>query len=377
VKNPSTGFICTCLLVLAGTLPGRAQEQKPNPQLTQQTAPVADTPDPQAATPQTPAPQTPAAPQPGPAQQATPQQAPTQQTQPAAQEPVPPQPTPPAPDEELTQRGRVPEPPPPPPKVPDVRRPGESGWYFGLSGWFPTQKPIFDRGNLATFTGVSHMQMQGKPKFAEGVELGFAAGLHNSVRLVYTDFRAAGDFTTPNDVVAWAELYTAGTYISTNYHVQNIKLSYEYLTWPYPVGSRKFRLKTLWQVQFTQVNSVFDSPLLYFDSSGNPITDSSGNLVNLSAGRSRRIISPMFGLGAYYYPSRHFRFEANGSGFGFPHRYTIADVDASLNYRIIGHLELRVGGRAFEFKTSTHAEYFLKGTFAAAFFGLRWYSNSE
>ena len=85
----------------------------------------------------------------------------------------------------------------------------------------------------------------------------------------------------------------------------------------------------------------------------------------------------MFGLGTYYYPSRHFRFEANGSGFGFPHRYTIWDADTSLNMRVVGHLEFRIGARAFAFKTSTRAEYYMKGTFASAFFGLRWYSNSE
>ena len=258
-----------------------------------------------------------------------------------------------------------------------MRRPGESGYYIGVTGWFPFQQPIFNRGTTASFSGSSYIQMQGKPKVAEGLEFGFAAGLHNSVRLVYTDFRAAGDFTTPAAVVAWSQTYAAGTYVSTNYHVQSVKLSYEYLTWPYPVGSRKFRLKTLWQAQFTQVASAFDSPLLYYDSNGNPITDTSGNLVNLAGARSRHILSPMFGLGVYYYPSRHFRFEANASGFGWPHRYSIGDADASVNFRILGHLELRVGGRVFEFKTSTNADYFIKGTFASAFFGLRWYSNSE
>jgi hypothetical protein len=360
VKNSLTGFMCTCLLVVAGNMPGRAQEKKPDPQPAGQTAPITDAPQ------QTPPPdQTP------PAQQTPPPQtAPPQQTPPAGQ-------TPPAESEQPVVRGRIPEPPPPPAKVPDVRRPGESGYWIGIGGWFPKQQPIFDRGNAATFTGVSHITMQGKPKVAESLEIGVAAGLHNTLKLSYTDIRAAGNFTTATDVVAFASVYTAGTYVATNYHLQNVKLSYEYLTWPYPVGSRKFRLKTLWQVQFLTIGSVFDSPLKYFDSAGNLILDASGNPINLSASRSVRIISPMLGLGAYYYPSRHFRIEVNGSGFGFPHRYKIWDTDASLNVRIIGHLEFRLGGRALQFKTSTKAEYFLKGTFASAFVGLRWYSNSE
>jgi len=239
------------------------------------------------------------------------------------------------------------------------------------------QRPYFNRGTTAAFTGNSYFQLQGKPRVAEVIDLGFAAGLHNTVKLTYTDFRASGDFTSAGALVAWAQSYDANTYISTNYHVQSFKLSYEYLTWPYPVGSRKIRLKTLWQAQYTQINSIFDSPMNYYDSNGNIKVDSAGNPVNLSGTRIRHIVSPMFGLGLTYYPSRHLRFEMGGSGFGWPHRYDIWDSDASVNLRVLGHFEVRLGGRAFAFKTSTHADYYLKGTWASAFFGVRWYSNSE
>ena len=360
MKNPLTGFICTCLLVVAGSLPGRAQENKPDAQPAELVAAVPDTAPQQGA----PADQ-PAAPQPATPSQpsATPQTAPDQ--------------TPPSPDQEPTVHGRIPELPPPPPKVPDVRRPGEAGWWIGLEGWFPTQQPIFNKGAQSNYTDSSLITMQGRPKEAENVEFGFAVGLHNTLKLNYTDFRAAGDFTTPVDVVAWSQTYTAGTYVSTNYRTQSIRLSYEYLTWPYPVGSRKFRLKTLWQVQYTQIDSTFDSPLEYYDSNGNPVLDTNGIPVKLSAGRYRHIFSPMFGLGTYYYPSRHFRVEFNGSGFGWPHRFSIWDTDGSLNIRVVPHFEIRLGGRAFGFKTSPNASYFLKGIFASAFVGVRWYSNSE
>jgi hypothetical protein len=344
VKNSLTGFICTCLLVVAGAPAGRAQEKKPDP-----------------------AEQTP------PAQQTPPPQTPPAGTPPAGQIPQPPPPA----EDQPSQHGRVPEPPPPPVKVPDVRRPGESGFWIGVEGWFPKQKATFNKGNASNFTDSSLITMQGSPKAAEGAEVGAAVGLHNTLRLSYTDFRASGDFTTPVDVIAYTQTYTAGTYVSTNYHVQNFKLSYEYLTWPFPVGSRLIRLKTLWQVQFTQVASVFDSPLDYYNSDGSLKLDASGNPIDLSASKSKRIISPMFGLGFSYYPSRHLRIEAEGSGFGLPHRYYVFDGDVSLNLRVARHFELRVGGRGFGFKTSSNSDFFLKGTYAAAFFGLRWYSNSE
>jgi hypothetical protein len=165
--------------------------------------------------------------------------------------------------------------------------------------------------------------------------------------------------------------------VSTAYHVYSGKLSYEYLTWPYPVGSRKIRLKTLWQVQFTQVSTTFDAPLNYFDSNGNIILDSNGNPINLVGNGTKHIISPEFGLGFSYYPTRHFRVEFEGSGFGFPHRYYVWDGDISLNYRVMNHFEIRAGGRGLGFKTSTDSDFFIKGNYLSAFIGVRWYSNSE
>ena len=35
------------------------------------------------------------------------------------------------------------------------------------------------------------------------------------------------------------QAYAAGTYVSTNYRLQNFKLSFDYLTWPFPVESRR------------------------------------------------------------------------------------------------------------------------------------------
>ncbi|MGA3016404.1 MAG: hypothetical protein ABSF62_04730 [Bryobacteraceae bacterium] len=358
MKKSLSGLVGTCLLACVWSLPGRAQGQRPDPQTDaqQQPAPTA-----QQQTPPPPAQQTPPAQQPAPTPAA-----------PAQQQPPP---------EAGTQpqlRGRIPEPPPPPPKVPDVRRPGESGFFIGVSAWLPTEQPIFDRGSASTFSGDSRLAMQGKPKYAENVEVGIAAGLHNSIRLFYNSMSASGD-TTPSDALTlWNQPYTAGEYLSTNYRLTNAKLSYEYLTWPYPVGSKKFRLKTLWQVQYTSISSAFDAPKNYYDSNGNLIIDpTTGNPINLVGSGTRYFISPTLGLGGHYYSSRHVRFEVNGSGFAVPHHWTIWDTDATVNFRFLGHIELRVGAKAFHFKTSPSATFYLRGTMASAIVGLRWYSNSE
>jgi hypothetical protein len=159
--------------------------------------------------------------------------------------------------------------------------------------------------------------------------------------------------------------------------VQSYKLSYEYLTWPYPVGSRKVRLKTLWQMQFTKVTTTFDAPLNYYDSNGNLIIDTNGQPISLVGSGSKNIISPEFGIGLSYYPSRHVRMEWSGTGFGFYHKYWIAESEATISYRFLNHFEIRVGGKGMGFKTSTNSDYYIKGNFLSAFVGIRWYSLSE
>jgi len=265
--------------------------------------------------------------------------------------------------------------PPPIPKVPDVRQPGETGYFVGVSAWFPKQAPSIDKGKAAAFDQASRLQLQGKPKYADGVEIGVAVGLHNAIRASYFDTRATGDTTAPTDVHLWEQTYTKDTVLTTNYRLQNFKLSLDYLTWPFPVESRRFRLKTLWQFQYTAIRSGFDAPQLpIVDENGFPLVDASGNPITYGTSGSRWFMGPELGLGAAYFSGRHFRIEANGAGFAIPHRNSIWDADATANIRY-GHFEFRVGAKAFHFKTSTKAEFFLRGTLYSGFAGIRWYSD--
>jgi hypothetical protein len=253
--------------------------------------------------------------------------------------------------------------------------PGEKGWFVGVNAWLPTEKPIFDKGKASDFTNPSKVTMQGTPKVAESGEIGFAAGAHNTLRLSFFQTRAAGNFVAPNDITLLGQTYTANTLVSTNWKLQNGKLSFEYLTWPYPVASRRFRLKTLWQVQYVNMQSGFDAPQLpLVDSSGNPLSDGQGNPLSYAAQHSHWFISPAIGLGASEYVSRHLRLEMNATGFAIPHHSTIWDADATANIRF-GHIELRVGGKAFHFKTSPAQEFFARSTLGSAFVGVRWYSE--
>ncbi len=273
------------------------------------------------------------------------------------------------------QRGPIRQAPPPLPRVPDVRQPGERGFWIGLTGWFPRQNPTIDKGRGSVFDAVSRTKLEGKPKVAQGAEIGFAAGAHNSVRLVYFEDRATGAFINATDLGLWTQLYPAGNYVQTDYRMQHFKIYLDYLTWPFPVERRKFRLRTLWGVQYTNVRTGFDLPLLPTqDADGNPLTDSSGNPLDYSTNGSHWFISPDIGIGVTQYLSGHLRLEANASGFAIPRHTTVWDADGSINVRS-GHFELRVGARGFHFKTSTQADFYMRGTQASAFVGLRWYSH--
>jgi hypothetical protein len=290
------------------------------------------------------------------AQGAPPQ--PPEQQQPTAQQPTTPQEPPPS-----TGNTRL---PPPPPKVIDVRMPGETAWWIGVIGWLPVGNVYVDKGKQATFTAPSYLQFPGTSKGQPGGEIGVAAGLHNTLRFTYMFSKAGGTSIAPTDVVYFGQTYNKGDELSTSYKMSNFKVSYEYLTWPYPVEGRHFRLKTLWQMQYITFRSNYDAPI----KSSTP--DSAGNLFSYAANGSKSYFTPTFGIGLHEYATRNFRFELNGSGFGIPHRFNLVDGDASVAYRI-SKVELRGGVRALHFHSSAKSDYYFRGTLSGAYVGVRYY----
>ncbi len=298
------------------------------------------------------------------------QDAASAEQQPATQAPAPQQPPPQQPPAEGTPQpeARPLRLPPPPPKIVDVRMPGEAGWNIGVIGWLPVGQMFVDKGHAATFTDPSKLQLAGSATASFGAEFGVAAGLHNSIRFTYFSAKRSGTTTAPNNLTIFSQPYIQGDQLSTNGKLSDYKLSYEFLTLPYPVEARHFRLKTLWQVQYITMNTIFDAPI----KSSTP--DSTGAFTSYAAQGSKSFITPSLGLGIHEYASRNFRLEANVSGFMFPHSFQLLDSDATIAYRA-GHLEFRAGGKAFIFRTSPKTDYFYRGTVGGAFVGIRWYSD--
>lgn len=255
---------------------------------------------------------------------------------------------------------RTTQPPPLPPSPPDVKLQDEGKISFDPFLWFPNGQPTFDKGKGTTSTEASRIVLPGKSNYARGLRVSVPAGGHNALRVSYFDNKANGHVAAPTDLNLWSSGYTARDPLSTSYNLRSLKLSYEYLTWPYPVASRRFRLKTLWQVQYLHIASGFSTP------------NSDGSL-NTGNG-AKNIILPTLGLGVTEYVSQQFRIDVNASGFMLPHRSALGDVDADLAYKF-GRVELRGGLKGFYFKTSPNADFYMKGRLVGAFVGVRLYWN--
>jgi hypothetical protein len=247
--------------------------------------------------------------------------------------------------------------------------PGETGYYAGLIAWLPFGTPIVDKGHAADWTGLSYLHLPGTPTITPSAEIGLALGLHNSLDLSYFSTKASGGVAAPIPLVIFAQSYNQGDLLATSDSIRDLKLSFAYLTWPYPAESRHFRLRTLYQVHYLSVKSNYDAPIR----SATP--DSLGNLTSYATTGSKDMITPALGLGLTEYASRNFRFELNVAGFDIPHHFAIGDAEAVLAYRVGGRIEIRVGGKGLYFKTSPQADYYFRGRVVGGFVGVRWCSD--
>ena len=163
------------------------------------------------------------------------------------------------------------------------RCPGRPATLRESSAGCHSARPIVNKGHAADFSGLSYFHLPGTPKITPSAEIGLALGLHNSLDLSYFSTKASGSVTAPGALVLFSQSYNKGDLLATSDKVQDVKLSFAYLTWPYPVESRHFRLRTLWQVHYLTVSSNYDAPVR----SATP--DSSGNLTSYATTGAKNI----------------------------------------------------------------------------------------
>lgn len=261
------------------------------------------------------------------------------------------------------------------PVIPDVRMPGERGISLGLSAWNGNAKPEMEKGSF-DYQYLGNIRMMGNPKYDESFDGSVALGLHNVLRVSYFSSRASGNVYAPSELGLISQVYLQGDYLATDYHLESFKIAFDYLTWPYPVKTSKFRLKTRWQMQYMRIRTGFDAPLLpIVDSLGNSLLDANGNPISYAVSATHAFYIPQFGLDMQYWVARGVRLEIGGAGFSIPHHQNSWDFEGSANFRA-GPVELQLGYRGYHFRTSAQQDFWVRGTMVGPFVGLHWYSDS-
>ncbi|MCX6620278.1 MAG: hypothetical protein NTY38_04235, partial [Acidobacteria bacterium] len=148
----------------------------------------------------------------------------------------------------------TPLPAPPPPNTRD-RFVKEDDFSIGIFGFMSAGLPTLEKGRAAVFTTPGRLEFGGKNQVAPGALIVIPAGKGGTVQLSYFQVRGAGNVTTPVASTLWSVDYAKGDYLETTYKMRTAKVSWNYLTLPFPATNGKFRLKTLWEVQFAEWKS--------------------------------------------------------------------------------------------------------------------------
>lgn len=269
------------------------------------------------------------------------------QTQQASQQPEPsppaaakPAPAPPAARENLT---------------------GEltNGFSVTLSYWYSIKRPVMRNGKQGSTDFPSVLDFPGKSPGIPEVAIAVPAGRGNAIRLDVFRTQASGSLTAQRQIGFFGTDFSPGDFLTTRYTLQTAKLTWDYLSWPYPPqGSLRF--KTLWGVQYTSVKSTIDAPRK--DATA---TDTRGSGTNY-------FILPTLGVGIEKWFNDHVRFDLNASGFAIPKHAATADAVADIAVRR-GPIEIAAGGRGFYFKTTPGKSEFVRGLLPGGFVSLRYY----
>lgn len=230
--------------------------------------------------------------------------------------------------------------------------------------WFAKGISVLRGGAADTNTDPGNLDFTGKLKRSPGARVSIPVSKNGTIRFSY--FKAnsfTGVTTAPVNLNLFGQAVTGGDVLTTISDLEGFKLSYDYLTYFWKHGNSELRLKTLYEVQRISVNSEVDDF----------VVDTTGALININPIiGSQSVFLPTFGLGLEHTLSRHFRWEARGSGFGLPHRGDIGDAEAQIAFRV-SHFEVLGGARWLHFKTTPKAAQYNVQNMYGPYVSLRYY----
>jgi hypothetical protein len=228
--------------------------------------------------------------------------------------------------------------------------------------WRAPALPIM-RGGAQAVASDAGLDYVGVAKNPYGIAIGVPAGEQSTIRLSYFRVQGQGNQNLQADATLIGTILSAGDYVETNDIIQDMKVSWDYLTWPVKPGARKVRVKTLWEMQWLSFGTHITAPFAPV----NP-NSTSGNY----AATTKNLFLPTLGAELEEAASRHFRWELKADGFAIPHHGVIWEGEGSLAFRV-GRVELLAGGKAFHFKTSPQSDEYFSETLLGPYAGLRYY----
>jgi hypothetical protein len=251
-------------------------------------------------------------------------------------------------------------------RTPEVSSPVNTGNRLSIEPiyWFVKGIPVLRGGAADTNTDPGNLDYTGKLNRSPGARVSIPVSKNATIRVSY--FKAnsfTGTTSAPTNLNLFGQAVTGGDFLTTISDLESFKLSYDYLTYFWKGRSSELRLKTLYELQRISVNSEVDDFQV----------DTTGALININPiNGSQSVFLPTFGLGLEHTLSRHFRWEARGSGFGLPHRGDIVDAEAQIAFRV-SHFEVLGGGRWLHFKTTPKAAQYNVETMYGPYVSLRYY----
>ncbi len=252
------------------------------------------------------------------------------------------------------------------PEAPDPSRTDQT-YSLEFDYWLANGLPTLRGGAAYDVAGNSVLDYPGKSTDGLGAQVVIPLPSRSDIRI--SAFQVHGNGTATLTAIPSSYFTTGfltGDFLSPSYTLDNVRISYEYFSLPWPPETRKWRLYTLYEVQYTNVKTVIDAPF-------KANVDSNGNAVETTATGSHDIVYPTFGLKVEYPVTKSFRLEAETSGFGIPKHAGQWDADVTAALRIHRHFELRVGEKAFYYKTSPKGEEYFSQLVYGVYGGLRFY----
>jgi hypothetical protein len=249
-----------------------------------------------------------------------------------------------------------PAPAAPPPVQPREPENIDRMFSIGLYDWLPSGGPAFRTGTKALVPPPHNLTLPQKPSRAYGAMITIPTKGSTRLEFSYLTINDRGNTIAPSDLGLFGGTIAQGEPLAMDYSLRQIKMSWNYLTYPNPPQDAKFRIKTLWEFHYLQIKPTVVATLTAPDQ---PLTG------------SQRIILPAVGLGMEFVPSKRFRMEFRGSGMALPHRAMLGDAEGSAVVRLWS-LEIFLGGKLLYFRTSPNQDTYIKGTLWGPYGGARW-----